>query len=238
MMKYDKCKIKGCTNKGKLNRQGNRYFPRGFCNYHYKKWAKDNKETIEKEKVPIKNCSIDNCKNPPPYRRGMCSVHYRRLRKYGDENYVHHRNKGQTNHPLYHTYGGIKKRCLNENDKDYPNYGGKGIKICDRWLGVDGFFNFVDDMGEKPEGCTIDRINPNDDYKPSNCRWADINTQAINKNICKHKGVGLHKITGKYRARITVKGKSYSDGLFDKIEDAIKARKELELKHLGKLLNA
>ena len=231
------CKVEGCNNKGKLNRHGNRYFPRGFCSPHYKKWAKENKDIIERDNKTITSCSVKNCKGEPPYKKGLCRKHYRRLKKHGDVNSTQYRNEGQTEHPLYNTYSGIKKRCLNNKDKDYKNYGGRGIKICDEWLGKDGFFNFVEDMGYRPKGHTIDRKNCNGDYEPDNCRWADKHTQSINTRVSKHKGVSFHKITGKYRARIFVNGKSEYIGLFSKLEDAIQARKEAELKYLGKTLD-
>jgi len=155
----------------------------------------------------------------------------------GDVNIVQKRREGQTEHPLYNTYHGIRKRCLQENNKDYHRYGGRGIKLCERWSGVDGFFNFTEDMGNKPDNYTLDRIDTNGDYSPENCRWVDINTQNLNKRNVKHRGVTFYKNLNKYRARISVKGVEYNLGMFEDLEEAIEIRKQAELKYLGKILD-
>jgi hypothetical protein len=81
--------------------------------------------------------------------------------------------------PEYRSWQGMKKRCLDKNHVYYKNYGGRGIKICDRW--VTSFENFLSDMGSRPPKTTLDRINPNGDYEPSNCQWATWQVQARNK---------------------------------------------------------
>ena len=75
----------------------------------------------------------------------------------------------------------MKMRCLCETNDSYKHYGGRGIKICDRWLGPGGFVNFLKDMGRRPEGKTLDRRNPQGDYTPENCRWASDKTQNANR---------------------------------------------------------
>ena len=75
---------------------------------------------------------------------------------------------GNVNTPTYYSWAGMKQRCLNPATIAYPDYGGRGIKICDRWL---EFSNFLADMGERPEDLELDRIDVNGDYEPDNCRW-------------------------------------------------------------------
>ncbi len=75
------------------------------------------------------------------------------------------------------TWGNMIQRCNNPNHISYKNYGGRGIKVCKRWL---KFENFLEDMGEKSNGLTIDRINNNGDYCKENCRWATTKQQSCN----------------------------------------------------------
>ena len=75
----------------------------------------------------------------------------------------------------------MKKRCLDPSSHNYRNYGGRGITICDRWLDRQGFDNFLADMGERPEGKTLDRRNNVGDYEPGNCRWATSSEQNSNR---------------------------------------------------------
>lgn len=85
--------------------------------------------------------------------------------------------------PLFRVYHNMKTRCYNPNTHNYARYGGRGIAICDRWLGVDGYSNFIKDMGERPSSLhQLDRINNDKGYSPENCRWATPTENGMNKS--------------------------------------------------------
>lgn len=80
--------------------------------------------------------------------------------------------------PTYNTWRAMKARCLNPNHENYKFYGAKGVSIHQAWM---DFSNFLADMGERPKGKTLDRIDPHGNYCPENCRWADRTIQGRNK---------------------------------------------------------
>lgn len=120
-------------------------------------------------------------------------------------------------HYLYSTWTNMRARCNSPSCPDYQWYGARGIKICKRW---DNFWLFVKDMGDRPEGCTLDRKNNRKGYSKSNCRWATATEQRINsrpkKPYRKRNAKGYtQRYDGKFVASITHQGKFFNLGTFD-----------------------
>ena len=98
----------------------------------------------------------------------------------GHRTYKHTTKHGMCGTRLYHIWNGIKQRCLNQNNKNYQIYGGRGIKICDDWLEFIPFYEWAINNGYTDK-LSIDRINVDGDYEPFNCRWATAEEQANNQ---------------------------------------------------------
>ena len=135
---------------------------------------------------------------------------------------------------IYHCWASMRMRCINDKNPRYHKYGGRGITICDEWL--NSFVSFYNDMGDMPEGMSLDRIDNNKGYYKDNCRWATREEQQRNINKQKnnkvgYKGVYYCNTYSKYVSKLYCNGKTNHLGYFDNIDDAIKARKEAELKY-------
>ena len=103
-------------------------------------------------------------------------------------------------HPLYQVWRSMIQRCTLPHRHNYHLYGGRGITVCDRWL--NSFDNFVDDMGERPEGHSIDRIDNDGNYEPSNCRWASRTQQIANRRPFKVKDNDMHHISPHWNPKV------------------------------------
>jgi len=101
-----------------------------------------------------KTCGCSRIERPPNLRHGMCHT------------------------PTYRSWLSMWTRCTNHKVESFKRYGGCGIKVCKRWT---EFTNFLADMGLRPRGKTLDRIDSSKDYKPSNCRWATLHQQRHNR---------------------------------------------------------
>lgn len=141
-----------------------------------------------------------------------------------------------TKHGLSHTleyqvWAAMRQRCKPVEQGGHPRYGGRGIKVCERWM--NSFVDFNSDMGPRPKGFTLERQDNDGDYEPGNCIWADWFTQNQNQGLMSTNKTGIKGVcklaNGKFSAELSVRGEKVLKKKFSSFKEAVKARKEAEL---------
>lgn len=222
------CSIEGCEHKHRAC---------GYCNKHYVQFVHYNRDhsavgiNHRRQRKLGQVCSVDDCTKPAKTRT-YCIVHYGRWSRHGstdDLTIVNPHRMGQT--PEYKAWCNMMHRCYDTKEPGYKRYGGRGISVYDGWR--NDFLAFYAYLGNRPSSeYSLDRIDSNGNYEPGNVRWATWHQQQTNKrsNI-EHIGV-YPQSPYKWYACLRVKGTIYKKYNLTK-EQAIEARKALEIEHLG-----
>lgn len=209
-------------------------YGKGYCQTHYMRLRR----TGDPLKAKAKLCSIEGCEDKH-YAKGYCNKHFQRYKKSGDPlktQKIYGQNR--ENHPLYQAHRDIIARCNNPKSKAYKHYGGRGIKVCQRWSDqITGLQNFAEDIGEKPTPKhSIDRIDNEGNYScghceqcvelgwEANCRWATWTQQLCNQrarpNPTGYTGVHKNRNGIGYYCVIRLEGKQTYLGAFKTAEQA------------------
>lgn len=147
---------------------------------------------------------------------------------------------GMSKTPTHMSWVSCTQRCYGKNSTSYPDYGGVGITVCNRWLEPQGkgFINFLEDMGERPDGCTLNRMGGAKHYSKETCEWADLSVQAFDQKLRSDNKTGItgvywYKSRSKYVATISLKGKTIHLGYSESLDVATQLRKSAELLYYG-----
>lgn len=202
-----RCDIKDCDRPHKA---------KGMCAMHYRRYMEHGHPGRLQHINVGKTCQLEGC-DLKATERLYCHRHYEQSRtgnkqpsldrvqyKHGHAIRAKDQPRGLARSGTYNSWQAMKARCNNKKQVSYDRYGGRGITICPEWN--NSFEQFLADMGERPEGKTLDRINNDGNYEPTNCRWATPSQQRNNQ-------------------RITNKGENMSS-LIENIDKEIKQAKE------------
>ena len=136
---------------------------------------------------------------------------------------------GMRQNKFYQTWYAMRDRCFNVNNKQYENYGGRGITVCEEWLDVRNFVAWCESTHPNIEGYSIDRIDNDKGYSPENCRWTDATTQNINQRMKKNNtsgfvGIYWNNKNNNWRTCIHLNTVRFNIGSFHTKEEAVLAR--------------
>lgn len=133
---------------------------------------------------------------------------------------------GMKKHRFYDTYRNMMKRCYTKSNPAYKHYGERGISVCEEWQDIIKFVAWADST--YIEGYTLDRVDNAGNYEPSNCRWVDATTQAINQRMMKNNTTGYVGVyvarDNRWESRLTFNKVDIFLGRFNTIEEAAQAR--------------
>lgn len=136
-------------------------------------------------------CSVEACDRDVKKTK-ICDMHKKRLQRTGSVHgrILHGHAKSGRKTRTYISYRAMLERCTRQTNHNFKYYGARGITVCKRWQGPQGFINFLNDMGERPQDLTLDRKNVNGNYTPHNCKWSTAREQRLNqrKRQTQHKG--------------------------------------------------
>lgn len=170
------CSVEGCNRK---------HHARGYCEKHYHKWLKHADLLIDKEIHEKREsiCIVEGCHNNHE-AKGYCVKHYKKYLKYGNPLIEIIEMHGKSNISEYRTWTRMMQRCYDKKCTGYKNWGGRNIRMCDRWR--NSFLAFYEDMGPKPfPKAQLDRINNDGNYEPENCRWTTHKVNSQNSRCAK-----------------------------------------------------